>query len=363
MTYSILNLSYPYITLLFGSFFFTYVVFLSYKKIKSILLILLVAFCLAIITYTLIQIFLVVAYFFIWVTDIVVKIGMSLFHVGIGSLIIYLNSLRQSKTRKLNGITLLLVIVAIIDIFLGKVYVLHSNNYVIIFPKGSISSIIIAFILIVILSYEVLILTKQVSRKIKITGIMFVSLIFMIIMKDYLCVLMEFLGFKNYYSILLLITKNTYVLSSLIFITISIISVRDFRFLVPLEVNGIFIVTKLGLTIASKPLCKDYENKMSTYSSLLATILALTEGLHFKRYSNVYQVYDTGVDLLLIYYGKKSVCTLIVKNDNLIIRDILKRINKRFEERVGSISDTVIDQKTIEIGERVIDSFKRVFSP
>jgi len=174
---------------------------------------------------------------------------------------------------------------------------------------------------------------------------------------------MEFLGFKNYYSILLLITKNTYVLSSLIFITISIITVRDFRFLVPLEVNGIFIVTKLGLTIASKPLCKDYENKMSTYSSLLATILALTEGLHFKRYSNVYQVYDTGVDLLLIYYGKKSVCTLIVKNDNLIIRDILKRINKRFEERVGSISDTVIDQKTIEIGERVIDSFKRVFSP
>lgn len=355
------NLLYSLFALLLGTIFFTYVVFLNYRKLRSLIMVLLIIFCISLITYTLVQIVLIVMHVFIWLTSIVIKLSKVLFHVSIGLLIMYLDSLRHAKTRNLRFLTFLISVIAILDIFFGDIYIFSIDNSVMIFPKGFLSSIIIASILILVLLYEILGLTKHFSRKFKITGILCIFSIFLLVMNNYLYSLAAFLRFKEIFLHFLQFTSETYFVSGLIFIFISFISIRDLRFITPIEGYGIFITTKLGLKIAFKSFHRNYRSKMSTYASLLATVLALVEGLHSKKHRDKFQVYDTGIDLLIIYYGEKSVCALITRYDNLLVRDIIRKINKAFEDKVGSISDTIVDQRIIELGKTVINSFESIF--
>ena len=80
------------------------------------------------------------------------------------------------------------------------------------------------------------------------------NIILLVFFNDYLYFLIESLGLESLYSLLLQFTDETYFASSLILLAVSLISIRDYRYILPFEGYGIFIVTKLGLKIATRAL-------------------------------------------------------------------------------------------------------------
>ena len=127
--------------------------------------------------------------------------------------------------------------------------------------------------------------------------------------------------------------------------------------LLPVKFKGFLLHTYGGLAIIRKALDPRFEHIIPLASSLVASIVSLETAIEKPRAFYLFRVHKLIETTIIMFFGRITVGTFILSHDNIIVRDILKRIVLEFEEIVSYIDEGMITDEEISLAEKILDKY------
>jgi len=131
--------------------------------------------------------------------------------------------------------------------------------------------------------------------------------------------------------------------------------------LLPVRIRGFLMHTYGGIPLLKEPFEPGDARTVTVASSLIGAIIGLEEAIEKRRVNNIFRVHQLVETALVTFFGEMTLGTFICSKDNIVLRNILSKLIKEFEQEIGYIDEGMVLDEDIQIARKILYKYVAPF--